>query len=78
MRSKRLSCALIEFQPAQFFLENRRPEVFSRLTRGDDSREELKKTFMRANSQQLSSSFCLRGFIQFEGEEVGFLVGLCQ
>ena len=57
--SHALSCALIEFKPAQIFLESHRRLSRSRLARGDDSQWELKKTLMIANSQQLSSLFVL-------------------
>ena len=50
------SSTLIEFEPPQIFLENRREFSLVWPTL-DDSRWDLKKTLMRANSQQLSSSF---------------------
>ena len=54
--SQRLSLTLIK--PAQIFLESRQ-RLSLLLAQGDDSRLELKTTLMRANSQQLSSSFDL-------------------
>ena len=56
IRYHRLSCSLIEFEPAQIILESRWEFSLVWPTL-HDSRWELTKTFLRANSHQLSSSF---------------------